>query len=49
MAPMERVGYAKERHQFGQPIARFQGVQFMLADMAMQMHAAAHGSITPRH
>jgi len=34
------VGYAKERQQFGQPIAAFQGVQFMLADMAMQTHAA---------
>src|SRR5438045_1923607 len=28
------VGYAKERRQFGQPIATFQGTQFMLADMA---------------
>jgi alkylation response protein AidB-like acyl-CoA dehydrogenase len=34
------VGYAKERRQFGQPIAAFQGIQFMLADMAMQTHAA---------
>jgi butyryl-CoA dehydrogenase len=34
------VGYAKERQQFGQPIAGFQGIQFMLADMAMQTHAA---------
>jgi alkylation response protein AidB-like acyl-CoA dehydrogenase len=34
------VGYAKERKQFGQPIGAFQGVQFMLADMAMQVHAA---------
>src|SRR5881296_1937694 len=34
------VGYAKERRQFGQPIADFQGVQFMLADMAMQVHGA---------
>jgi alkylation response protein AidB-like acyl-CoA dehydrogenase len=32
--------YAKERRQFNQPIAAFQGVQFMLADMAMQVHAA---------
>ncbi|MBI3980318.1 MAG: acyl-CoA dehydrogenase [Chloroflexi bacterium] len=34
------VAYAKERVQFGQPIAQFQGIQFMLADMAMQVEAA---------
>ncbi len=34
------VGYAKERRQFDAPIASFQGVQFMLAEMAMQVHAA---------
>jgi alkylation response protein AidB-like acyl-CoA dehydrogenase len=34
------VAYAKERRQFDRPIAEFQGVQFMLADMAMQVHAA---------
>jgi butyryl-CoA dehydrogenase len=34
------VGYARERHQFGQPIAAFQGIQFMLADMAMAVHGA---------
>jgi alkylation response protein AidB-like acyl-CoA dehydrogenase len=34
------VTYARERQQFGQPIAAFQGVQFMLADMAMQVHAS---------
>ncbi|MBE3590195.1 MAG: acyl-CoA dehydrogenase family protein [Firmicutes bacterium] len=32
--------YAKGRRQFGQPIAEFQGIQFMLADMAMQTEAA---------
>ena len=32
--------YAKERHQFGRPIAEFQGIQFMLADMATQIEAA---------
>jgi alkylation response protein AidB-like acyl-CoA dehydrogenase len=32
--------YAKERRQFNQPIAAFQGIQFMLADMAMQVHGA---------
>src|SRR2546422_5440244 len=31
------VAYAKERRQFDQPIAAFQGIQFMLADMAMQV------------
>jgi acyl-CoA dehydrogenase len=34
------VGYARERRQFGQRIGDFQGIQFMLADMAMQVHAA---------
>ena len=34
------VGYVKERTQFGQAIAQFQGVQFMLADMAMKLEAA---------
>src|SRR5881296_2634013 len=34
------VAYAKERQQFGQPIASFQGIQFMLADMAMAVHAS---------
>src|SRR5213594_545143 len=34
------VAYAKTRQQFGQAIAAFQGVQFMLADMAMHVHGA---------
>ena len=34
------TAYAKERKQFGQPIASFQGIQFMLADMAMAVHAS---------
>jgi alkylation response protein AidB-like acyl-CoA dehydrogenase len=33
-------GYVEERHQFDRPIADFQGIQFMLADMAMQLEAA---------
>jgi alkylation response protein AidB-like acyl-CoA dehydrogenase len=32
--------YAKQRVQFGQPIAEFQGIQFILADMAIQIEAA---------
>jgi alkylation response protein AidB-like acyl-CoA dehydrogenase len=34
------VGYVKERKQFGKEIAQFQGVQFMLADMAMKLETA---------
>jgi alkylation response protein AidB-like acyl-CoA dehydrogenase len=34
------VNYAKGRHQFGRPIAQFQGLQWMLADMAIQIEAA---------
>ena len=34
------VGYVKERQQFGKAVADFQGVQFMLADMAMKLEAA---------
>jgi len=36
----EAVGYAKDRVQFGRPIARNQAVQFMLADMAAATEAA---------
>ncbi|HLW50939.1 MAG TPA: acyl-CoA dehydrogenase [Sphingobacteriaceae bacterium] len=34
------VKYSKERHQFGQPIANFQGISFKLADMATEIEAA---------
>ncbi|MEU9016064.1 acyl-CoA dehydrogenase family protein [Actinomadura sp. NPDC048394] len=34
------LGYVKERRQFGKPISDFQGVQFMLADMAMRLEGA---------
>ena len=34
------VAYAKEREQFGKPIGRFQAIQIMLADMAMQIESA---------
>ncbi|MBV7695574.1 acyl-CoA dehydrogenase family protein [Streptomyces sp. TRM70350] len=35
----EAVGYATQRRQFGRPIADFQGLRFMLADMATQIEA----------
>jgi alkylation response protein AidB-like acyl-CoA dehydrogenase len=34
------IPYAKQRRQFGQPIASFQAIQFMLADMATELEAA---------
>ncbi|QIK76185.1 acyl-CoA dehydrogenase family protein [Nocardioides piscis] len=34
------VGYVKERRQFGKAISDFQGIQFMLAGMAMKLEAA---------
>jgi alkylation response protein AidB-like acyl-CoA dehydrogenase len=34
------LNYSREREQFGQPISTFQGIQFMLADMAMKIEAA---------
>jgi alkylation response protein AidB-like acyl-CoA dehydrogenase len=34
------VNYAKERRQFGRPIAEFQAIQFKLADMATEIEAA---------
>jgi len=34
------IQYAKERIVFGKPIAKFQAIQFMLADMAIQIEAA---------
>jgi 3-sulfinopropanoyl-CoA desulfinase len=36
----EAVAYARRRHQFGRPIAEFQGLQWMLADMSIQLDAA---------
>ncbi len=36
----EAVKYAKQREQFGSPIISFQAIQFMLADMAIQIEAA---------
>jgi alkylation response protein AidB-like acyl-CoA dehydrogenase len=34
------VGYVKQRRAFGRPIGEFEGLQFMLADMAMKVEAA---------
>jgi alkylation response protein AidB-like acyl-CoA dehydrogenase len=34
------VGYARERNQFGKPIIEFEGVSFMLADMACAVEAS---------
>ena len=34
------IKFMKERQQFGQPVANFQGLQFMLADMAMKIETA---------
>ena len=36
------LNYVKERRQFGQPISSFQGIQFMLADIATQIEASRH-------
>jgi butyryl-CoA dehydrogenase len=36
----EAVSYAREREQFGQPLANFQAIQFYLADMATEIDAA---------
>ncbi|MDY6856269.1 MAG: acyl-CoA dehydrogenase family protein [Thermodesulfobacteriota bacterium] len=36
------VSYAKQRLQFGKPICEFQGIQFMLADMATQIEASRY-------
>jgi alkylation response protein AidB-like acyl-CoA dehydrogenase len=47
-------GYARDRRQFGKRIVEFQGIQFMLADMATQIEAAraltyAAGDAIDRH
>jgi alkylation response protein AidB-like acyl-CoA dehydrogenase len=36
----EAVGYAKQRNQFGRPIIEFQGMEFLLADMAAAVESA---------
>jgi len=37
------LAHAKERHQFGRPISKFQAIQFKLADMATQIEMARMG------
>lgn len=34
------LNYSRQRHQFGRPIMEFQGIQWKIADMATQIHAA---------
>jgi len=36
----EAIKYAKERKQFGRPLAKFQAISFMIADMATKLAAA---------
>jgi alkylation response protein AidB-like acyl-CoA dehydrogenase len=36
----QAISYAKERHTFGNPIAHYQAIQWMLADAATEIHAA---------
>jgi butyryl-CoA dehydrogenase len=36
----EAIAYARQREQFGQPIANYQAIQWMLADMATELDAA---------
>ncbi len=36
----EAIAYAKDRRAFGQPVAQFQAIQFMLADMQTELEAA---------
>src|SRR5262249_27181833 len=36
----EAVAFAKERHAFGQPIANYEAIQWMLADVATELEAA---------
>ncbi len=39
-AVAEAIAYARQREQFGQPIARYQAIQWMIADMATELDAA---------
>ena len=42
------LSYVKERRQFGRSVGEFQGVQFMLADMAMEARPRGRWSTSPR-
>ena len=42
------LGYVKERKQFGKPIADFQGIQFMLADMGDEARGRAPAHLRRR-
>ena len=44
----EALAYAKPRDTFGQPIAKYQAIQFMLADMATGLEAARMLTLGPR-
>jgi butyryl-CoA dehydrogenase len=39
-AMAEAIAHAKERHTFGQPIANYEAIQWMIADMATELQAA---------
>src|SRR5664279_5015444 len=39
------IAYVKERKQFGKKLAEFQALQFMIADMAMEVEAACYTSV----
>ena len=41
----EAIAHAKAREQFGQPIANYQAIQWMLADMATELEAARHADV----
>ena len=40
MAIAEAIAFAKQRHTFGQPIANYEAIQWMLADVATELEAA---------
>jgi len=42
------LGYVRERKQFGRAVAEFQGLQFMIADMAMKLCFTSRARRKPR-